>query len=169
MAQGMTIGKALLIGLAVAAAIGLIVLMFVVGGASEEAAKSFERMSELDTESLQYALMNLEIKDLEVRRYVDANFGPTVGIFGTLVNKGDKPMQVVYVTVYFKGADGETLAKEESQVFHSDPKLLGSKPLAPGNMHKIHNRFEFVPADWNPAWGYDWEFSKAQLVMKIGR
>lgn len=98
-------------------------------------------------------IKNLEIYDFKARYYDTFLDGKVPGIEFKIKNNGTETLDMVKVTVYFKNAQGKTIAEEGyAPVFVSPYSLSDNKPLRPNYIWQLE-RGKFytaksVPSEW---------------------
>ncbi len=101
-----------------------------------------------------YISKHLELYDVQAR-YMDSLLdGKVPGVLFKIRNKGEKSLDKVEVTVYFKDSTGSVIAEEEYlPVFVSEYSFSGdNKPLKPGYVWQMESgKFysaKSVPTEW---------------------
>lgn len=118
--------------------------------AAEEDVESDEQESR-DAEERDYVrTMRLVLYDITAD-HMDSVFGEqTPGVLFKLRNNGDRSIDLVKVTMYFKDAAGKTIAEED---FYPVDVSNGDKPLKPGYIWQMErDRFyhaSSVPTEWH--------------------
>jgi hypothetical protein len=98
-------------------------------------------------------LKNLEIYDFKARYYETYLENRTPGVEFKIKNNGTETLEMVKVTVYFKDAQGNTIAEENyTPVLVSSFSLSDNKPLKPNYIWQLE-RGKFytaksVPSEW---------------------
>jgi hypothetical protein len=104
-------------------------------------------------EEKQAYIKNIILKDFEVSEGKKYGFGKTVpAVFGTIVNKGDRTLKEVEITVYFLNDEGTVIGEED---FH--PVLVSeysfgdnNKPLKPNYVKDFGYSVEdYAPSAWS--------------------
>ena len=82
--------------------------------------------------------------------------GKMPGVVFKLKNKGDKTLDEVVVTVYFKDADNRTIAEEKYYPINTQSTAFDNNhgPLKPGYIWQMEPRKFYkaksVPSEWKP-------------------
>ncbi len=122
----------------------------------EQVAEELVR-SEKEDEAVEsvYVSEYLKLYDVEARYMESVLHGRVPGILFKIRNNGDKSLDRVEVTVYFKDADGTIIAEEEyTPVFVSEYSFSrDDKPLKPGYIWQ-NERGKFysaksIPTEWD--------------------
>jgi hypothetical protein len=104
-------------------------------------------------EEKQAYIKNVILKDFKVSEGKKYGFGKTVpGVFGTIVNNGDRTLKEVEITVYFLNGEGTVIGEED---FH--PVLVSeysfgddNKPLKPNYVKDFGYSVEdYAPSAWS--------------------
>ncbi len=104
-------------------------------------------------EEKQAYIKNVILKDFKVSEGKKYGFGKTVpGVFGTIVNNGDRSLKEVEITVYFLNDEGTIIGEED---FH--PVLVSeysfgedNKPLKPNYVKDFGYSVEdYAPSSWS--------------------
>ena len=101
-----------------------------------------------------YIAEHLELYDVDAKYRESLLGGRVPGVLFKLRNNGDRSLDKVEVTVYFKGADGGVLTEEDYlPVLVTDFSLSGdAKPLKPGYVWQMEQgKFyaaKSVPSEW---------------------
>ncbi|XEG73334.1 hypothetical protein QA447_03545 [Pseudomonas sp. abacavir_1] len=102
----------------------------------------------------QYIDKNLELYEFTAKRYESVLDGKVPGVEFKIRNRGDKSLDTVKVVVYFKDAQGTTIAEENfTPVLVSEYNLSGNnKPLKPGYIWQLEKgKFytaKSIPSEW---------------------
>lgn len=128
------------------------------GGSSKDDSEETEKNSktataEIDPAVAAYIAENLELYDVSAD-YKKSYSGTVAGVNFKIKNAGERSLDRVEVTVYFKDASGNTIAEEDYHpVLVSEYSISGdNKPLKPGYIWQMEkNKFysaEQVPSEW---------------------
>jgi Protein of unknown function (DUF2939)/GYF domain 2 len=98
-------------------------------------------------------LKNLQVYDFKARYYKSLLDGRIPGVEFKIKNNGQETLDMVKVTVYFKDAQGKTIAEEHyTPVLVSDFSLSNNTPLKPNYIWQLeHGKFyaaKSVPSEW---------------------
>ena len=122
----------------------------VTASGSEESGPS---EAELRAEANAYTDQHIELYDLSAK-YIDTYLNERVpGVLFKLKNNGERSLDRVEVTVYFKNADGQIIAEEDFHpVLVSTYSMNDSKPLRPGYIWQMESGKYYtakqVPSEW---------------------
>lgn len=101
-------------------------------------------------EEKQAYIKNVILKDFEVSEGKKYEFGKTVpGVFGTIVNNGERSLKEVEITIYFLDYEGTTIGEED---FHpvSEHSFADNKPLKPNYVKDFGYSVEdYAPSAWS--------------------
>lgn len=106
------------------------------------------------SEEQQYIANDLELYEFTAKKYETALDGKVPGVEFKIRNRGDKSLDTVKVVVYFKDAQGTTIAEEDfTPVLVSEYNFSGdNKPLKPGYIWQLEKgKFytaKSVPSEW---------------------
>ena len=116
-------------------------------GAQEESAEG--RMVGSHFENAAYIAESLELCDVTAK-YMDSLLdGRVPGVLFKLRNKGDRSLDEVEVSVFFKGANGNIIAEEKFHpVLVTEYSYSGSKSLKPGDAWQIFHWAKSIPTEW---------------------
>lgn len=100
-----------------------------------------------------YIANSLRLYDLEAKYMSSILDGRIPGVVFKIKNIGDKSLDKIEVTVYFKDSNGSVIAEEDYfPVLVSEYSLSDSKPLKPGYIWQMESgRFysaKSVPSEW---------------------
>lgn len=119
--------------------------------AERQAAKDERLQSENEErkQRMNYAHQYMAIEDGRVA--VGERFGrPTQGVFGTLVNGGDRDLSRVKIIVYFLGEDGRRIGEKEYNPVWSDNIMMSTSPLRTGYRHDFgYSVDDHAPSGWS--------------------
>jgi hypothetical protein len=112
-----------------------------------------QQSNELDIAKAAYMDENLELYDLSAKYIETFVDGRVPGVLFKLRNNGEKSLDRVEVTVYFKDGNGNVIAEED---FHpvrvSEYSLNDNKPLRPGYIWQVEQGRYYtakqVPSEW---------------------
>lgn len=119
---------------------------------SEKTARETKEKTD-KTDKREYIDNYLDIYDTEAK-YIDSMLeGKVPGVLFKLKNKGDRSLDMVEVTVYFKDTTGAIIYEEDFHpVFISEFSFTDSKPLKPGYIWQMEkDKFypaKSVPQEW---------------------
>ena len=104
----------------------------------------------------EYMINYLELYDFDASVKHDISEGKIPGVVFKLKNKGDKTLDEVVVTVYFKDAENKTIAEEKYYPINTQSTAFDKNhgPLKPGYIWQMEPRRFFqaksVPSEWKP-------------------
>jgi hypothetical protein len=103
----------------------------------------------------EYINNNLELYDFKASIVQSLLDGKVPGVVFKLKNNGDKTLDEVVVTVYFKDVENKTIAEETYYPINTQSSFDGNHgPLKPGYIWKMEARKFYhaktVPSEWKP-------------------
>lgn len=94
----------------------------------------------------------IALYDLEARSYETYLDGRVAGIDFKLKNSGDRTLNMVEVTVYFKAADGSIISEDSHHPVFVSEFSIGAfdftKPLKPNYIRRAEYAVKSVPSEW---------------------
>ena len=104
----------------------------------------------------EYITNYLELYDFKASMVQSSYEGKMPGLVFKLKNKGDKTLDEIVVTVYFKDAENRTIAEEKYYPINTQSTALDNNhgPLKPGYIWQMEPRKFYkansVPSEWKP-------------------